>query len=252
MPSETIKKVSIKQSSGSYETRNLGVEGQYADISYDSNGQVIEDITASGVVVSSVKSVSKAIKDINSGKANLVNGKVPTSELPDIGGGSIEGYYNTTDGKFYEESTYETEITGATGKIYVDLTSNSMYRWDGSQYVSISSSGIEVISAEELARMWKDNGFLTMSVEGSPVDFDTTYTVDLYGEDFIVNTNSGNITVSSSDSNVLTASYLTSGETKLVRIQAVAVGNADVIINVAETADNKSLTKNLHITISNS
>lgn len=44
--------------------------------------------------------------------------------------GSVEGYYY--DNKFYVESTHETEITGQTEQIYVDLVTNKTYRYGGS------------------------------------------------------------------------------------------------------------------------
>ena len=50
----------------------------------------------------------------------------------------IEGYlYNS---KFYKESAHTTQITGETGKIYVDLSTNKTYRWSGSAFVEISAS----------------------------------------------------------------------------------------------------------------
>ena len=56
----------------------------------------------------------------------------------------INGYYNTVDGKFYEESTYTTEITGEVGKIYISIDTNIQYRWDNlslpNKFVTISSS----------------------------------------------------------------------------------------------------------------
>lgn len=56
----------------------------------------------------------------------------------------INGYYNTTDGKFYEDSTYTTEIVGQTGKIYISIDTNIQYRWDNlslpNKFVTISSS----------------------------------------------------------------------------------------------------------------
>ena len=52
----------------------------------------------------------------------------------------IDGYYNTTNHKFYEEPTYITEITGQTGKIYISDDTNIQYRWDGTQFITISSS----------------------------------------------------------------------------------------------------------------
>lgn len=68
------------------------------------------------------------------------NGLIPSSELPSYVDDVIEGYYNTTDGKFYEESAYTTEITGTTGKIYVDLSTEKTYRWSGSAFVVISDT----------------------------------------------------------------------------------------------------------------
>lgn len=67
-------------------------------------------------------------------------GKVPSAQLPSYVDDVIEGYYNTVDGKFYEESTYTTEIPGESGKIYVDLTTNKTYRWGGSAFAEISES----------------------------------------------------------------------------------------------------------------
>lgn len=49
----------------------------------------------------------------------------------------IEGYLD--NGVFYEESTHTTAITGAAGIIYTDLTTNKLYRYDGSAYVEVSA-----------------------------------------------------------------------------------------------------------------
>lgn len=43
---------------------------------------------------------------------------------------NIFGYYNPVDEKFYEEDTFATEITGDSDSIYIDVTTNAMYRWD--------------------------------------------------------------------------------------------------------------------------
>ena len=69
------------------------------------------------------------------GKADLVDGKVPASELPSYVDDAIEGYYY--EGAFYEDSSHTTAITGETGKIYIDLTANKSYRWTGTVYVRI-------------------------------------------------------------------------------------------------------------------
>ena len=69
-------------------------------------------------------------------------GKVPTSQLPSYVDDIIEGYYNTKDGKFYENDSTNSNylITGETGKIYVDKITNKTYRWSGTAYVEISAS----------------------------------------------------------------------------------------------------------------
>ena len=70
-------------------------------------------------------------------KANLVNGKVPASELPSYVDDIIEGYF--TNDKFYEDSLHTIEILAESGKIYITLDTNKTYRWSGTAYVEISN-----------------------------------------------------------------------------------------------------------------
>lgn len=65
------------------------------------------------------------------------SGKVPSSQLPSYVDDVVEGYYS--GGKFYKESSHSTLITGESGKIYVDMTTNKPYRWSGTAYIAISS-----------------------------------------------------------------------------------------------------------------
>lgn len=83
-------------------------------------------------------------------KADLVNGKVPATQLPSYVDDVIEGYYKVADGKFYEESTYETEIPGESGKSYVDLSTNKSYRWSGSAFVRVDE-GVSLGETSETA-----------------------------------------------------------------------------------------------------
>lgn len=77
----------------------------------------------------------------NNGIAPLDStGRVPSSNLPSYVDDVIEGYYKVADGKFYKESTYTTEITPESGKIYVSIDTNKEYRWGGSTYVEIASA----------------------------------------------------------------------------------------------------------------
>ena len=80
-----------------------------------------------------------ALKGAKLGVSELdTNGKVVSSQLPSFVDDVIEGYlYN---GQFYKESAHTTKITGETGKIYIDLSTEKTYRWSGSVYTVISDT----------------------------------------------------------------------------------------------------------------
>ena len=108
----------------------------------DTNGNLVVtgDITdGDGNTLADMLGMSKV--GMANGVASLdSNGKVPISQIPGSVDEIKEGYLNSTDGKFYEESSYTTEIPAASDKIYVDLSTNLEYRWGGSAYVEISKS----------------------------------------------------------------------------------------------------------------
>lgn len=84
-----------------------------------------------------------SLKGAVNGLAELDStGKVPSTQLPSYVDDVIEGYYYNS--KFYKESTHTNEITGETGKIYVNLgegtDQNKTYRWSGSAFVVISET----------------------------------------------------------------------------------------------------------------
>lgn len=107
----------------------------------------------------------------------LVNGKIPETFLPSYVDDVIEGYYNSTDGKFYEESTYQTEIAGERGKIYIALDTDKSYRWSGSVFVELTSGGVvysagsgidisatnEISADNTIARMTDLSGYLPLA-----------------------------------------------------------------------------------------
>lgn len=64
-----------------------------------------------------------------SGKASLVDGKVPSTQLPSY-----------VDDVLEYSSTSAFPATGESGKIYVATDTNKTYRWSGSAYVEISES----------------------------------------------------------------------------------------------------------------
>lgn len=97
-------------------------------------------VLADGTNIAQATFIAATEKGSNSGVATLgADGKVPSSQLPSFVDDVLEGYLNATDGKFYEESTYETEIPAEAGKIYIDLSNNKTYRWGGSTYAEISA-----------------------------------------------------------------------------------------------------------------
>jgi hypothetical protein len=76
-----------------------------------------------------------ATKDELDLKADLVGGKVPSSQLPATVDEILEGFYVN---QFYFETTDFVEYIPESNKYYLDLNSNKTYRWSGTQYVSIN------------------------------------------------------------------------------------------------------------------
>lgn len=76
--------------------------------------------------------------------ASLSGGKVTAEQLPSYVDDVIEGYAVNNEGTvtFYSDAEHTQEITGETGKIYVDLaaTVDGSYRYGGSQFVAIGNS----------------------------------------------------------------------------------------------------------------
>ena len=98
-------------------------------------------VLADGTNIAQSTFIAATEKGANSGVATLgADGKVPASQLPSFVDDVLEGYLNATDGKFYEESSYTTEIPAEGGKIYTVLSNNKTYRWGGSAYTEISAS----------------------------------------------------------------------------------------------------------------
>lgn len=79
------------------------------------------------------------LKGSANGLAELdFTGKVPSVQLPSFVDDVIEGYLYS--GKLYKESAHINQITGETGKIYVDLHTEKTYRWSGTAFVVISDT----------------------------------------------------------------------------------------------------------------
>ena len=81
--------------------------------------------------------VSKDDIGVANGVAGLdANGEIPSSQLPSYVDDVVEGYYYNSN--FYEDAQHTTQITPATGKIYVSIDTGFNYRWSGSVYTQIA------------------------------------------------------------------------------------------------------------------
>lgn len=128
-----------------YDTDNDGVVD---------NAQKLEGHPASDFATP--ESVSQAIS-AQKGQANGLaplgaDKKINSEYLPSYVDDVVEGYYH--DGFFYEDEGHVDLMTGESGKIYVDLASNTSYRWTGSAYIAISSGDMVEISNTKVQEIW--------------------------------------------------------------------------------------------------
>ena len=105
-----------------------------------SSATIRGEITKSNVTTAlGYTPLNQSLKGSASGLAELDStGKVPSSQLPSFVDEVVEGYLS--GGKFYKESAHTTEISGESGKIYIDLSTEKTYRWSGSAFVVISET----------------------------------------------------------------------------------------------------------------
>ena len=107
--------------------------------------------------------LSEKVNKSDLGQANGVatldgTGLIPSTQLPSYVDDVVEGYAKTStsdsgvvtvDG-FYKEAEFTTAITGETGKIYVDLSTNISYRYGGTTFVQITSSDMTALTNAEI------------------------------------------------------------------------------------------------------
>lgn len=106
-------------------------------VSFDGTANITINATDSTArIAESEKAQANGVATLNA------SGKVPAEQLPSYVDDVIEGYYNSTDGKFYKEAGFTTEIPGEADKIYYDLaaTVDGAYRWGGSEFIPVGTS----------------------------------------------------------------------------------------------------------------
>ena len=103
------------------------------------NGKALTgDITLSA---DDVKAIPSSQKGVANGVATLdANGHIPSNMLPSSVDEILEGYISDDAATFYKDAKKSSAYTAETSKIYVDLTSEKIYRWSGSKYTVISET----------------------------------------------------------------------------------------------------------------
>ena len=133
---ETTNLITIT-SSGSDEVIDVNIIDNREDIVLNVTPSVVEininSLTSNfGVAWGQITGTLSNQTDLNTAlglKADLVGGKVPSSQLP--------SYVDD----IVEVANYAAlPATGETGKIYITLDTNFMYRWSGSTYIEIKDS----------------------------------------------------------------------------------------------------------------
>lgn len=91
-----------------------------------------------GTTDSNMMKLDEIIAALQAAKADLVDGVIPASQLPSYVDDVLEGAISDDHSSFTLAG--ETSVcTPETGKIYVDTSTNTTYRWSGSLYVQINS-----------------------------------------------------------------------------------------------------------------
>ncbi|MCH7295469.1 hypothetical protein [Acinetobacter higginsii] len=114
---------------------NLGITSKAENADLEATQQDLENLTDEVASKADATAVNQAL----SLKADLVDGKVPATQLPSFVDDVLEGRYvdpstfNDLDGNPY---------TPEAGKIYVDVDTNKTYRWSGMLYVVVGGGGV--------------------------------------------------------------------------------------------------------------
>ena len=75
--SQIISKISIKNSSGTYDTRDIGAKGQNVKVGYDASGKVILDVDTQ--TPTTTKQLTQVLQNAENNISNLNKNKAPSS-----------------------------------------------------------------------------------------------------------------------------------------------------------------------------
>ena len=111
-----------------------------------------------GAVATSAVGAASGVVPLNA------SSKIDSTYLPSYVDDVIEGYYYNN--KFYTTSAHTTQITGETGKIFVDLSTNKTYRYSGSAFIEVSQGSIVSVSRS----LTSGTKSATITVDGTGYD----------------------------------------------------------------------------------
>lgn len=129
--------VTVKATGDKYVLMALPVS-QSANWKKQGGSDITVDDALSSLSVNPVQ--NRVITNAMSNKADLVDGKIPASQLPSYVDDVINGYLY--EGDFYEDDQHTEQIEPEDDKIYVDLTEDKTYRWSGLEYVEVGGGGV--------------------------------------------------------------------------------------------------------------
>lgn len=134
MPNEVVKRISVKDQNGTVVPYDVGGDAQNIDYN---NSNVKAKLDGLGTAATKNAGVANGVATLGG------DGLIPTSQLPASIQSVRQGYRNPEDGLFYEEDTYETLIVGVTSVVYIDLSTNTTQRQNGTTFIQIGGSGGE-------------------------------------------------------------------------------------------------------------
>ncbi len=96
-----------------------------------------------GAIATSAKGAANGVATLDS------NGLIPTSQIPGAYEDVVDGYYDSTQNKFFADSQKTTELDKVVGRVYVDLTDGPVqYRWGGSTFSAVATVVVPITNAQ--------------------------------------------------------------------------------------------------------
>lgn len=94
-------------------------------------------------IASSEKGAANGVAELDS------NGLIPVNRIPGAFEDVVDGYYDSTQNKFFADAQKTTELEKVVGRVYVDITSDPVqYRWGGSTFSAVATVVVPITNAQ--------------------------------------------------------------------------------------------------------